>query len=81
MATVGAGLDSGRRRKHMIDSLVDEYVRWREACVAVTRAYDTWVIAPPPDNPMAFAAYVAALDQEERAAIVYRERLEQAIAR
>jgi hypothetical protein len=30
---------------------------------------------------MAFAAYVAALDQEERAAIGYRERLEQAIAR
>jgi hypothetical protein len=49
------------------------YARWREECAAVRESFDVWTNAEPHAEPLAHAAYVAALDREERAADVYRE--------
>ena len=53
------------------DPLVDLYVEWREECSSVHSAYERWCRAPRDDSPVAFAAYNAALDREERASNVY----------
>jgi hypothetical protein len=55
----------------LIDAAVDSYVDWREASEAVRRAYGRWGRAARRDRPGAFAAYVAALDREERAGARY----------
>src|SRR4051812_50204805 len=51
----------------LIDAAVDSYVDWREESAAVPRAYRRWAGAVRSDRARALAAYVAALDQEERA--------------
>jgi hypothetical protein len=58
------------------DAFVEGYVCWREASEAVRTAYDRWRGGPPRDLDLAFAAYTAALDQEEHAARLFRERAE-----
>lgn len=63
----------------LVDDLIDSYVSWREQCSAVSIAYLTWVEAVPEDRDDAYAAYVATVDREERAAADYRllvERLQ-----
>jgi len=59
--------------KRLLDELVDAYVDWREERATVWDAYGRWTSAPVPDSPLAFSAYRAALDREERAAHVYAE--------
>jgi hypothetical protein len=59
----------------LIDAAVDLYVDWREESAAVRRAYRRWVDAAGIDRRAAFAAYVAALDQEERAGTRYAQVL------
>jgi hypothetical protein len=56
----------------LVDALIDVYVSWREECAAVTRAYEDWTAAEPGDGKLAYGAYVAALDREEKAAATYR---------
>jgi hypothetical protein len=80
MKPIGATFESRRRRRNTLDALVDEYVRWREECVMVHRAYDLWTIAPRRERRLAHAAYVAALDREGEAAANYERRLQQAVA-
>jgi hypothetical protein len=58
------------------DAFLEGYVCWREACEAVRTAYDRWRGGPPGDLGLAFAAYRAALDQEEHVARMFRERAE-----
>jgi hypothetical protein len=53
------------------DALIDLYVDWREECSAVQLAYERWRTAPRVDLGIAFAAYNAALDREERAGDIY----------
>jgi hypothetical protein len=55
----------------LIDATVDSYVDWREEAAALRRAYRRWRDAPLRDRPLAFAAYTAALDREERAGDLY----------
>jgi hypothetical protein len=55
----------------MIDDAMDAYVEWREECVRVWDAYHAWRSAVRTDAALAFRAYLAALDREERAAEVY----------
>src|SRR5438067_2422281 len=55
------------------DALIDLYVDWREECCAVRAKYERWREAGKDDSAAAFAAYCAALDQEERAGNVYAE--------
>jgi hypothetical protein len=61
---------------HLVDEMIDGYVSWREACVAVDIAYDGWNRAAREDAELAFSAYHAALDREERAAAMYRHLAE-----
>jgi hypothetical protein len=59
--------------KRLADDAVDAYVDWREERATVWDAYARWTSAPVPDSLLAFSAYRAALDREERAAHVYAE--------
>ena len=52
---------------------VECYGRWREERSTVHVSYDRWRDAEPGVQRFAYAAYVAALDREQRAADVYRE--------
>ncbi|HWF72351.1 MAG TPA: hypothetical protein VG186_03345 [Solirubrobacteraceae bacterium] len=70
----GHGLASAfarARRKRYVDSLIEDYVSWREACGAVAVTYESWRGAAPEGEEIAFRVYHAALDHEERAARVY----------
>jgi hypothetical protein len=58
-------------RHRLVDEAIERYVDWREACAAVRDAYELWTRAPAHERPLSFAAYRAALDQEEAAATVY----------
>jgi hypothetical protein len=64
---------SQARLDHLIDEMIDVYVIWRESCVAVTTSYENWSRAGRDDRELAFSAYVAALDREERAAAIYQD--------
>lgn len=59
----------------MTDGLVDEmlgyYIDWRHDAAAAEDAYRLWSIAPTDEEALRYAAYVAALDQEESSAIRY----------
>jgi hypothetical protein len=67
-------------REQLIDEALDRYLDWRDESEAVDAAYGLWSRAPRTEGALPFAAYSAALDREERAAIVYRsviDRIEQ----
>jgi hypothetical protein len=59
------------RQKKLVDRLIDAYVRWREACLRVSDAYDSWARETSVGATSAFGRYMAELDREERAAEVY----------
>jgi hypothetical protein len=66
-------------REQLIDEAFARYLEWLAESEAVNAAYGMWSAAPQTDGALPFAAYGAALDREERAAIVYRsviDRLE-----
>jgi hypothetical protein len=56
---------------HLVDALIEHYVRWREECATVASSYQNWSRAES-DRTLAFSAYLAALDREELAAARYR---------
>lgn len=58
-------------QKKLVDRLVDAYVSWREACLRVSDAYRSWGSGTGQAATPAFGSYMAALDQEERAAEIY----------
>jgi hypothetical protein len=60
----------------MADDYLDGYIGWREEAAAARRAYQIWNRAERWDRQLAFTAYRAALDREERAAFTLRERVE-----
>jgi hypothetical protein len=57
-----------------IDELLEGYVSWREACRAVWLAYERWISSDRAERGLGYAAYLAALDREERAARTYAHR-------
>jgi hypothetical protein len=57
----------------MVDETIDAYVDWREECTHVWDAHRRWLSAVGADAALAFRAYLAALDREERASEVYAE--------
>jgi hypothetical protein len=59
--------------KRLVDEAVDAYVDWHEERATVWDAYARWTSASAPDSRLAFSAYRAALDREERAAHMYAE--------
>jgi hypothetical protein len=50
------------------DLFVERYVDWREECRALDAAYLRWAWSGPAERDVAYAAYRAALDREQRAA-------------
>lgn len=61
------------QRKRLVDEVMGAYVDWREECIAVWEAYGAWAGAGATDAALAFVAYTAALDREERASVVYAD--------
>jgi hypothetical protein len=59
-----------------LDDIVDDYVSWREACDVVAAAYAHWKCAAREEQKLAFSEYVAALNCEEEAALVYQQAVE-----
>lgn len=57
--------------KRLVDKLMEAHLGWREACLRVSDAYGSRASETDPGATSAFESYMAALDQEERAADVY----------
>ncbi|HTU84180.1 MAG TPA: hypothetical protein VMF57_01325 [Solirubrobacteraceae bacterium] len=55
----------------LVDNALAMYVEWREATDTVADTYGRWCIAPAGEEAPRFAAYMAALDQEQTAAGMY----------
>jgi hypothetical protein len=68
----GGSAFAGERRRQYVDDMMDDYVSWRDACVAVAVSYDNWKCSTRWDRMLAFSVYVAALDREEQAATAYQ---------
>lgn len=64
-------------RRQMVDDAMDAYVAWREECGRVWDAYRRCLSTVRADAALAFPAYVAALDREERASEVYADLINQ----
>jgi hypothetical protein len=58
-------------RRRLVEEALERYVDWRQACTAVRHAYERWSCAAADERALTFAAYRAALDQEESAAALY----------
>ena len=72
----GADLDD-----YALEDVMDAYVDWREQSQGVWDAYQRWVHADPQDERLRFAAYLAELDQEQRASAVYAATIDRTLAR
>jgi hypothetical protein len=59
-----------------VDDVIERYVYWRAACAGVDSAYAAWHAARRGERRLAGAAYVAALDREQHAALVYSQMVE-----
>ena len=55
----------------LVDELLGYYIDWRHDAAAAAEAYSVWSTAPGDDEALRFAAYIAALDQEESSALRY----------
>lgn len=53
------------------------YASWREASDRVAETYRSWTAASRGERFLAHAAYMAALEREERAACAYQELVDQ----
>jgi hypothetical protein len=62
--------------QHELDALVERYVVWREESRTVRLAYERWCGAERPTRSLAYAAYRAALEREERAAWDYAAHID-----
>jgi hypothetical protein len=65
--------------KRLLDEAVDAYVDWREASAGVWDAYQRWARAAVADTALAFVAYRAAVDREERASDIYADAMTRAV--
>jgi hypothetical protein len=54
------------------------YAAWQSACQGVAAAYQSWIGAARSERWLAHAAYVEALDHEERTAGAYQQLVEHA---
>jgi hypothetical protein len=60
------------------DAVLERYLLWRQATVAVTLTYRIWTEGPAGERASAYAAYREALDEEESAAADYQACLRRA---
>ena len=71
-AVVGAWSIAG-----LVDQMLDTYVEWREHAALVADAYACWYDTSASEGTLRFAAYLAALDQEQAAASEHRDTVTQ----
>jgi hypothetical protein len=69
------------RHDYVLDEMIDAYVDWRERSRGVWQAYHHWLKAPAEDGLLRFAAYLAELDQEQRACDVYQATIARIVER
>jgi hypothetical protein len=55
----------------VMDTFIESYVYWREACEHASTAYVHWASCRPPQRALAFESYRAAVDWEEHAARIH----------
>jgi hypothetical protein len=55
----------------LIDEMLSCYYEWRDEAAVVDETYRHWCTAPSAERERYFAVYIAALDQEESAAMTY----------
>jgi hypothetical protein len=55
----------------LIDEVLFSYDEWRDEATTVEEAYRHWCTAPAAERDRRYGAYLAALDQEETAALMY----------
>jgi hypothetical protein len=72
--SLSGGETAAEAEARLADAFLEAYIDWRDECLIVEMAYERWQIEPHPDRAIAFAAYRAALDREEHAAGMFRER-------
>jgi hypothetical protein len=65
----------------LIDDMIECYVDWREACAAMGVTYERWSRGATEERARLFAAYRAALDQEEATEAQYRAVINRVAAR
>ena len=65
----------------LADQMLDTYVEWREHAALVADAYVCWCDASASEGTSRFAAYLAALDQEQAAACKHQEAVSRLQAR
>ena len=66
----------------LVEAALAGYAEWRDGADAVAHAYECWSTAPPHESRVRYAAFTAALDQEQTAAGAYAHairRLERAL--
>jgi hypothetical protein len=66
---------SAEIRPDLVDRMIELYCDWRTGCAGVRAAYERFRDASRSDRVAAFAAYVAALDQEQSACELYAEQV------
>jgi hypothetical protein len=69
------------RRELLVDAYIDSYVEWCEECEDLWGAYHRWAVCGRLDRDLAFRAYRAALDREEKAALVHEFTAERLASR
>jgi hypothetical protein len=57
--------------EELIDEMLACYAEWREEVATVDETYRRWCVAPNAERDLYFGVYLAALDQEESAAMLY----------
>jgi len=65
-------------REQLADRAFQHYLEWRDETTTVERSYGNWIRAAGGERRFAFAAYMAALDREERAALRYGAAIDDA---
>jgi hypothetical protein len=66
--------DTGLGRA-LSDGLLRHYTSWRRESDSVQLAYEAWISSEAANRELAYAGYLAALDQEELAAHRYRDHV------
>ena len=68
-------------RDRLVDACMESYLEWREECEHLEGAYHRWARSKRPGRDLAFPASRAALEREEKAALVYEVMLERVARR
>jgi hypothetical protein len=60
-------------REILEEAVRDQHADWRQECAEVQVCFEGWSLAPEQEREQAFARYLAALEDEERASQIYRD--------